>query len=572
MTCSVFARSTSCALAASVVMAMAAPSLAQTQSPSQVPPGQTLEQRAPTGSFSFPAAQGLTAPDGAEAIRLILRDLRVDGGLTPLDARTQALKPAVGSEVSVADIYGYAAALQAAYFKAGYPLVRVVVPAQDIEREAGIVRIQVVSGFVERIDVDSLPGAVRGRVEAVLRSLVNREPLTASEFERQLLLAGETSGLALQSALSPGVRTGGTVLVLAGEYRPIQMALAFDDSLSDDIGREQVTGSLALNSLLGLGERIILTAALSPNDISWSNSTLRRYASLYAEAPVGRNGLRLGSEVVYSASAPQGASAPLRLQNVFNRASIFVSAATLRSRFRWQNVKLSFDASTEEQTTGILGFPVPLFTDRTRVARFGIDGSEPIILYGRMGYELELSQGFNGLGARSIDDATPLRPLSRFGADAEFTRLQGALNVVMPLGGAFSAQMALRGQASFGDPLLRSEQGNIASSELISGPPAGLLVGDDTFAGRIEMRRSITAGRATLLPYTFSAAGRTWLKTPLEGERPRTDTGAIGAGIRFDAAQDGRTSMSGRLEWSHVESDQTFAGGDWLSASLTLRY
>jgi hemolysin activation/secretion protein len=257
---------------------------------------------------------------------------------------------------------------------------------------------------------------------------------------------------------------------------------------------------------------------------------------------------------------------------VFNRASIFVSAATLRSRLRWQNVKLSFDASAEEQTTGILGFPVPLFTDRTRVARFGIDGSEPIILYGRMGYELELSQGFNGLGARSIDDATPLRPLSRFGADAEFTRLQGALNVVMPLGGAFSAQMALRGQTSFGDPLLRSEQGNIASSELISGPPAGLLVGDDTFAGRIEMRRSITAGRATLLPYAFSAAGRTWLKTPLEGERPRTDTGAIGAGVRFDAAQDGRTSMSGRLEWSHVESDQTFAGGDWFSVSLTLRY
>jgi hypothetical protein len=66
-------------------MAMAAPSLAQTQSPSQVPPGKTLEQRPPTGSFSFPAAQGLTAPDGAEAIRLILRDLRVDGCPMPPD-------------------------------------------------------------------------------------------------------------------------------------------------------------------------------------------------------------------------------------------------------------------------------------------------------------------------------------------------------------------------------------------------------------------------------------------------------------------------------------------------------
>ena len=572
MTCSVFARSTSCALATGVVMAMAAPSFAQTQSPSQLPPGQTLEQRAPTGSFSFPAAQGLTAPDGAEAIRFILRDLRVDGGLAPLASRTLALKPPVGTEVSVADIYDYAAALQAAYLKAGYPLVRVIVPAQDIERETGIVRIQVVSGFVERIDVDNLPGAARGRVEAVLRPLVDLEPLTASEFERRLLLAGETAGLVLQSALSPGSRTGATVLVLAGEHRPIQMALAIDNSLSNEIGREQVTGSLALNSLLGLGERIMLTAAISPDDISWSNNTLRRFASLYAEVPVGRNGLSLGTEVAYSASAPQGASAPLRLQSEFTRAGIFVSMASIRSRLRSQNIRLSFDASQEEQTTGILGFPVPLFTDRTRVARISIDGSEPIILNGRLGYEFEFSQGFKGLGARSIADATPLRPLSRFGADADFTRLQGALSVTMPLGGAFSAQMVLRGQSSLGDPLLRSEQGNIASSELISGPPAGSLVGDDTFAGRIEVRRSITAGRATLLPYAFTAAGRTWLKIPLAGERPQTDTGAIGAGVRFDAPVTGRTSMFGRVEWSHVKSDQTFADGDWLSVSLTLRY
>jgi hemolysin activation/secretion protein len=572
VTCSLFARSASWALAASVALAMAVPAVAQTQSPSQVPPGQTLEQRDPAGSFHFPAAQGLSAPEGAEAVRFTLRDLKVDGGLAPLDARTRALKPAVGTEVSVADIYAYAADLQAAYLEAGYPLVRVVVPAQDIEREIGIVRIQVVSGFVERIDVDSLPGAARDRVEAVLRPLVNREPLAASEFERRLLLAGETAGLSLQSALSPGSRTGGTVLVLAGEHRPSQMALAIDNSLGNETGREQVTGSLALNGLLGLGERIILTAAVSPDDISWSSDTLRRYASLNPEVPIGRNGLSLGSEVLYSASAPQGASAPLRLQNVFNRAGIFVSFASIRSRLRSQDIRLTFDASREEQTAGVLGFPVPLFTDRTRVARIGIAGSEPVFHGGRVGYELELSQGFKGLGARSIDDATPLRPLSRFGADAGFTHLRSALSMAIPLGGAFSAQMVLRGQTSFGDPLLRSEQGNIASRELVSGPPTGSLVGDDSFAGRLEVRGSITAGRATLLPYALGAAGRTWQANPLAGERPQTDTRAIGAGVRFDGAPDGRTSMSGRLEWSHVESDQTFADGDWLSASLTLRY
>ncbi|ADK99720.1 ShlB/FhaC/HecB family hemolysin secretion/activation protein [Brevundimonas subvibrioides] len=572
MTSSLLRAAAPFALAVGTALALAGPALAQTQSPSQVPPGQTLERRSPSTSFRFPAAQGLTAPEGAAAIRFALRDLQVEGGLAPLEARTQALKPAVGAEVSVAEVYDYAAALQAAYLDAGYPLVRVVVPAQDLERETGIVRVLVVSGFVERIDVEGLPRAVRGRVQSVLAPLLDRRPLRAAEFERRLLLAGETAGVALESALSPGTRTGGTVLIIGGEHRPVQVALALDNGLSEDLGREQATGSVALNSLLGLGERIILTGAVSPDDVSWSDDTLRRYASIYAELPIGRDGLSLGGEYAYSASSPQGSSAPLLLQSDFTRAGAFVSLATVRSRVRSQTVRLTFDASEEEQTTGLLGFPLALFTDRTRVARLGIDGSEPIILDGRLGYELEVSQGFDGLGARSIDEATPLRPLSRFGADAAFTRLQGGLSVLMPLGGAFSAQSILRGQTGFGDPLLRSEQGNIASGDLVSGPPAGSLVGDDTFAGRIEVRRSVSLGRAALLPYVFSAAGRTWLKTPLVGEREQTDTGAIGAGVRFEAATAGRASVFGRLEWSHVESEQTFADRNWVSVSLTLRY
>jgi len=157
MTSFLFARSTALALSTSLVLAMAEPALAQTQSPSQVPPGQTLGQRAPAGSFSFPVARGQGAPEGAEAIRFTLRDLRVEGGLAPLDAQAQALKPAAGTEVSVAEVYDYAAALQAAYLQAGYPLVRVIVPAQDLDRATGSVRVLVVSGFVERLDVDGIP-------------------------------------------------------------------------------------------------------------------------------------------------------------------------------------------------------------------------------------------------------------------------------------------------------------------------------------------------------------------------------------------------------------------------------
>ncbi|WP_397397943.1 ShlB/FhaC/HecB family hemolysin secretion/activation protein [Phenylobacterium sp.] len=572
MTYFLFARARAVALPASLVLAIAVPALAQTQSPSQVPPGQTLRQRPPAGSFSFPSVTGLGAPEGAAAIRFTLRDLQVEGGLASLDAQTQALKPAVGAEISVAEVYDYAAALQAAYLEAGYPLVRVIVPAQDLDRATGSVRVLVVSGFVERIDVDGLPKAVRARVETVLRPLVDRQPLLASEFERRLLLAGETSGLTLQSALSPGSRTGGTVLVVAGEHRPYQAAVALDNSLSQDIGGEQLTGSVGLNSPLGLGERILLTVAVSPDDVSWSDNTLRRYAALYGQVPVGQSGLSLGTELVFSASAPRGDSAALLLQNEFSRIGVFANLATVRTRTRSQNIRLTLDASTEGQTTGILGRPVDLFADRTRVVRLQIDGAEPILLGGRAGYEFEVSQGLEGLGGRTISDATPLRPLSRFGADAKFTRFQGSVSVLMPLGGPHTAQMTARGQTSFGDALLRSEQGNIASNDLISGPPSGSQVGDYYLAERLEVRRTVIRGRATYIPYVFTAVGRTWVEIPLPGETNHADTAAIGLGVRFEMLTTGQSSIFGHLEWSHVGSEQDFPDGDWISASLTWRY
>ena len=565
---------TPCVLAAVAAIFIPGSALAQSQpqSASQVPPGETIVREGAQPAFRFPAAQGLIAPDGADAISFGLRDLQVDGGLPELSATTQALKPAPGAQVTVADIYSFAASLQGAYFEAGYPLVRVVVPTQDLDRETGLVRVLVVDGYVERIDTSALPHSARKRIDAILAPLVGRQPLRADAFERRLLLAGETAGVALESALSPGSRTGGTVLIISGEYRPVQAAVALDNGLSEDLGRWQTTASVALNGLSGLGERLVLSVAASPEDLSWSSQTLRRYASLYGELPIGTNGLSVGSELSYSASAPDGISAPLALQSDFTQASLFLSYATIRSRIRSQTVKLMFDAANEEQTTGILGFPIPLFTDRTRVMRLNVDGFEPILLGGRLGYELELSQGFDGFGARAIEDATPLRPLSRLNADAEFTRLAAGLSISMPLGGAFSAQAIIRGQTGFGDALLRSEQGNIASPDLISGPPPGSLVGDDTYAGRIEVRRSFDIGPARMLSYGFLAAGKTQLRDPLVGERPISETAALGLGLRFETPVKLGAAVFGRLEWSHVESEQSFADRAWTSFSITVRY
>lgn len=563
--------STTVLMGSALLLALPSASLAQV-SPSQVPPGEAAAQpNAPT-DFQFPAAGGLQAPAGADSIRFVLQDVIVEGQFDDLVGVSAQLAPTSGTEVSVADIYRFASRLQAAYFEAGYPLARVVVPPQDLDRETGTVRILVVSGFIQSVDSSALPARVRPIVARIMAPLVGRDPVSARALERQLLIAGEVAGLELRSALTPGDRTGATVLVLDGAHHAVQGAVSIDNRVSEDLGREQITASVSFNSLLGLGERIVATTAVAPDEIDWSDDAVRRYFSLYAEAPVSASGLMLGADLTYSTSTPRGASAALALQSEYVRFGAYASYPTIRSRHAIQTLRLGLDAAFEEQTTGILGFDVPLFTDRTRVVRLSVVGYAPTWLDGQVSYAMEASQGLDGLGARTADDASLLRPLSRFGADATFTRLTSGVTWAAPLGGPFSTLITTRGQTSFGDALLRSEQGSIISPDLVSGPPAGSLVGDSYVAGRIELQGTWGTSVGQISPYVFGAAGKVILERPLAFERGVTSASAVGAGVRINLPTLSGPRVSARLEWSQVDGDIPSLDRSWTTFSIVARF
>lgn len=548
------------------------PVLAQVPSGSQVPPGETVERTSPPTQFSFPAAQGLRSPEGAEAISFTLGTLAVDGGLPALAEETLALAPQMGSQVSVADIYSFAGALQQAYFDAGFPLVRVIVPAQDLDRASGNINVRVVSGFVDSIDVSALPVRVQGRVSNILAALIGQSPVTAAMLEHRLLLAGETSGLTLRTALTPGDRTGATKLVLTGEHRLVQGALAVDNRLAEDLGGEQVTASVSLNSLLGRGDRLITTIAFSPDEPSLSENALRRYGSVYFSMPVASNGLELGVELVGTSSTPQGESALLALSSSFAKASLFASLPVQRRRDRAMTAKLSFDAAFEDQVTGLLGFPVPLFTDRTRVVRAGVEGYHPLPMGMILGYEAQVSQGFDSLGARSNSDASFLNPLSRLGADAAFTSANLSLNLQRSFDSDTSVLLTLRGSTGFGDPLLRSEQGSVVSPDLISGPTSGSIAGDDTFGARLEVRQNFTFNRLLMTPYGFAATGKASLQRPTTLEAPETTAQAFGIGTEIFLRTQSDQRWRARLEWSHTSFDGPRPDDANVTISLVSRF
>jgi hemolysin activation/secretion protein len=557
-----------CALA----LAFSSPARPQA-APNKAAPGPEAVE-APRPQFTLPAAQGVAAPEGAEAIEFDLGDIIVEGQFPGLEARSQALVSALkGRKVSVADLYAFAAQLQQAYFDAGYPLARVIIPPQSLGTD-GRVRVLVVDGFIEAIDTTALVPKVRARVDEMLRDLVGRRQPTRALLERRLLLAGDIAGLALGSTITPGATVGGAVLVLTGTYDPVSAAFSVDNRVDESLGRSQMTGSLAANSPFGGGGRAVVTVAGYPGWDMFSNSSRRRYLSLRGETPVGTEGLTPGLRADYSSTRPGGAVAAQELFSEYSRIGATLSYPLVRSRSGNLFINASFDAARDSQQTSLAGPPdTPLSLDRTRVIRLGLEGDARSGRSAELRYGLLASFGIDALGARSADDATSLLPLSRQGADASFRSLEANVSMVAgaPLGTTVAA--TLRGATGFGRPLLRSEQFSPAGRDGLSGPPPGLLVGDRGLVGRLEVARPWGgAGDFTVLPYVFGTTARVWLERPTALERGSTDAREYGAGVRLGLGswEPGSSRVSLAFEVSDLSSEDEQLDRTWVSAALTV--
>ena len=143
--------------------------------PSQVTP-ENLRPAAPNapGPPQISRGEPLKVPAGAESLSFIVRHVAIEGVFPEFDSETRAFVHAVqGHRVSVANIYELANVMEEAYARAGYVLARVTVPEQRLN-DHGSLRIVVVDGFIEKVQVDNVPERVRALVAARTASLVGR--------------------------------------------------------------------------------------------------------------------------------------------------------------------------------------------------------------------------------------------------------------------------------------------------------------------------------------------------------------------------------------------------------------
>lgn len=551
-------------------------------SPSQVkPPDIQPAPSVPTRIMLPRVEAGAAVPEQARKLVFVLVGFDIDGEFPELAAARHDLEAALlGKRITVAQVFEFASALQAAYVNAGYPLVRVVISPQELGKSARV-KILVVDGFVERIDASAIGASAQTRVLAVLAQLLRKPHLTQGALERQLLIAGEAPGLELNAVFTGGKEVGGSILVLTGRYKPVSASLYVDTSMPAVFGGWQAVTSASLNGLLGFGEQLTVSAAGLPDQDVISALPTRRYFTGTLAVPLGVDGWKLELSGTDGRTTPRVTSA--QTEGLLNQGRIQLAFEAVKRRDAELTLSARLDSTDEELDTLVPQFSgIPTALDRLRVVRGAVDGiwrlreSGTVFTYGAM-----VSRGLDALGARTAADAaTSITPLSRLNADAVFTKLELRADVTQNLPSDFFVMVAAFGQTSFNHALLLSEQFDLVGARMLSGYASGSFLGDTAWVTRAELGRNVNFPDGpvptVLTPYLYGATGDRVLMQPstLAGEIGNVHASNLGGGLRFNLLSFNTVpaTFSGFVEGSRQLSQDPTQQGWRVFAGGMIRY
>lgn len=339
-------------------------------------------------------------------------------------------------------------------------------------------------------------------------------PLTRATTERQLSLISDIPGLETRVLTAPSTEQGGVRMGLVLDQTPWEYSIGVNNSGSAALGRVQLEAAIIRNGLFRMGDRTRVSLG--------ADSQFERllFGAIAHRQPIGYDGMAIeGSFTALRTETSPGVRGDARA------ASIAISYPWLRSYRR----NLIFGASLDgvNSDNALLGDTVS--SERTRALRASLAFSDA---QPRRAFSagVALSQGLDGLGARTLDASTTL----------DFTKLNVQLAYNQALGRAFVARFAAGGQAG-GDALPASERFTLGGLRYARAFAAASASGDDGIGASAEIawRREGVLSET----YVFADGGRAWtVDRPLVAGTTR-DLASAGAGVRLRIAGDTRLDL-----------------------------
>ncbi|HEY9822470.1 MAG TPA: ShlB/FhaC/HecB family hemolysin secretion/activation protein [Candidatus Sericytochromatia bacterium] len=444
-----------------------------------------------------------------------------------LDAAVAAF---IGKEATFEDLLEIRAVVTKLYTDNGYTTSGAFLPPQDVTE--GVVKVQVIEGAIEKIDIQGLRRLQTSYVRSRL-DLVTKAPVNIRRLEEALQLLQLNPLISnVQAELSSGTTPGLSVLTLnMKEAQPLSAALLVENRDSPSVGSIRGTASISHNNLLGFGDRLSADYGISKGINSYNISY---------ELPVNaRDG---------TLSLSYNNTSSKIIEEPFSALDINADSYTLSLGFRQPLVRtptselalgLSLDLR-QSQTYILENVPFSFSPgpengkSRVNAIRFSqdwINRSATRVLAARSQFSL-------GLDAF---DAT----VNNTGIDGRFFSWVGQFQWVQALGGG-TILIARTGAQLTPDSLLPIEQFSIGGIDTVRGYRQNQRVADNGIVGSVEVRFPIVgkpSGIGTIQLAPFFDIGTAWNH---KGDVPSPTTlASVGLGLLWQLDP----YLSARLDW-----------------------
>ncbi len=514
--------------------------LAQPPTPGAVQESLRPRPSQPAKDLPLPEVQApaspRTAPPASER-RVRIKRFIITGNTVFSETELRALlADQEGKELTLTEIYGLADRLTDHYQAHGYSLTTATVPAQRMQH--GELRLEVVEGKIGKL---VFAGNRRYSDAFLTRQLDLLAPGTILRFkdlEGEVLRLNDIPGLLARSVLLPGTEYGTTDINLRMEEKPVAASAVLDNSGRKVIGQWRLGADFTLNNPLKFGDVLGL-------GYTHSQSNLLRQGRFSYGLPLLPDGSRLNLSYSRAEYDVGEEFAALDITGTSETARLQFSRPFLRSRRN--NLAATLGLAHVKGQSEILS--IPLNDDEVNFFEAGLNFSHRNASGGLGNLSGQLATNFrsnNGVGTDS--DALP--PRLELRGDYEHLFRQG-----------WSA--ALRGEAVLSDdPLPDSNKYSLGGPASVRGFVSSQLRGDQGAMGSLELRKSLTFSRASLILRGFVDAGEVRYEIPM-ADGSHYDTLAS-AGLGMTASFAGKYILD--LQWAKPIDGKD--PGDGLSAPL----
>ena len=522
-----------------LVASLAAPALAL----AQVAPSLEFQRREiqprlapraePQTAAPSPEARPAPAAEAAQSFQLTAVALEGATALSEADL-ADIWTPLIGSQATVATLEEIAAAISARYRAQGFVLSQAAVPAQTIEN--GVVRIQVIEGFIDTVSVEG--GAESGQATArrLLAPVATDRPLRLETLERGVLLTRDALGPDVETVLKPSPSTFGAADLTAvlGE-KQIDGFLALDNKASRLYGAWIATGGVTAYDLAGFGERIDVLAAVAPNNdyLAFGQGKISVPAPFLDGGALDGARFELGGD--FSRGEPD-----------LDKSGVPGFTAVSEETNVNVGMVVPFIRTRAENLSGSLGLGWRESTSSTRFGGAAVDSGRDELVIGEARLTWDRADRFGGV---SLIDLGVRQGISAIGAtvagsgpaagEVDFTLGQLTLIRLQRLGDSpWSIYAEATGQMA-ATVLPDSERFALGGEGLGRGFAPGNTTGDSGYGGRLEVRMDVAGSEtdglvSALQIYGFGDWGQAYDRSDARDGEQWDTLGSIGGGVRID--------------------------------------